>query len=795
MNKYDSSTLLSRTPSSFMANPFLDGSILGNGKIGVAITGAISNEQILINHGALKHNGKNGVLQDVSDDFRIVRKNFTDGKIVDAEKVLEKALAKKNCKLIAGQPMPMAKIKLDFQNFGVITNYERVTDLRNGELAVSFLADGKEETLRRTSISRATDIIAYNVTKTNGKINVSISVEAMNPNNRFNSVKCENGYFYFSSTTENGKDYGMVIRVISAGGVVSINDNVVMIKDANELSLFCKPFANADASIELSKIKMELSLIKETYNKIASKNFAYFKKAFEDTEFQLNTEKTEKDMKELIEKTHNNKLTADLLERFWNFSKYISICLSGSELTPAGLWCADNNCNNGVIAFDGVAQLLYSGMNKTVNPSAIIDLLNYLMGFESDLKKNAARVYGMKGYFVPRVLAMDSATFGAVDSGTLHFIASSALVANLFYDYYLTTGDERTLRSKIFPFMKDVFDFYSDFLKLDSSGKYVTIPSYSPNSTPGNLVVGRPLSNFALSSSSTIDFLAIKTLLLNLIDSATVLKSSKDDIAVWQEMLAKIPELKVNGNGCMKEYTNSVFVDKTENAGVMHGYGLFPLKHYIDGDYDITYRPNVIQGSSQDAEIRASIASGNAVKLRVNNASWFQPTSNLAMAACQMAYANEAKSVYDLLVKIISSSATQSGLLLSNDWRGSGMTVNGKPNLDLSVSFGLATAISDCILQSTNKTLKVLPIMFNAISNGSIKNFATDFAANVSMSWDSSKGKLNIKINPKKSTHIDIIFNDNFKKLKNKDLKWDKSINGIRNVKLTENKIFTIDLG
>ena len=795
MNKYDSTILLNKTPASFMENAFLDGSILGNGRVGVAMLGAISNEQILINHSALVHHGKNGVLQDVSDDFITLRKKFADGKMLEAEQILEKSFIKKNCHLAPAQPKPMVKVKLDFYNTGVITNYERLTDMKNGELAVSFVADEKEQTVRRLSIAKSTDIIAYHVAKSNGKIRVAIKLQPCDTESKFNVVKYENGYFYFNSRSENGRDFGLVMRLIVAGGSVNVVGNTVTLKDATELTILAKPFVNAEASTEFSKIKMELSLIKDSYNKLATRNAVPFKKAFEETNLELSTAKTDVDFKDLIDKTNNNELTSELLERMWNFAKYLSICLDGALLTPAGLWCADNNCNNGVAALDGVAQLLYSGVLKSFTPEALLKLLDFYMSYESDLKKNAARVYGMRGYFVPRITAMDSATFGAVDSATLHFIASSALAANLFYNYYLVTGDEKTLRSKIFPFMRGVFDFYSDFLKLDSSGKYVTIPSYSPNATPGNLVAGRPLVDFALSSSSTIDFLALQTLLNNLVNAAKLLNTAKDDVAVWQDMLTKIPTLTVNGDGCLKEYTNSVFVDKVENAGVMHGYGLYPLKNFMVNNPQIVYRPSVIQGANPDAEIAASIASANAVKTRVRNAASYQPTRNLAMAACQLAYAGDVTEVKNLLVKIVNSSATPSGLFLSNDWRGSGMTNNDKPNLDIAVSMGVGTAITDCVLQSSETVLKVLPILIDPLMIGSIKNLATDFAAKISMNWDATKGKISLKILPSKNVTVNLIFNDAFRKLRNKDLTWNKSINGIENLKLTAGKVFSIELG
>ena len=795
MNKYDNSVLLNKTPATFMENAFLDGSVLGNGKVGLAILGAIANEQILVNHAALQHHGKNGVLQDVSDDFNTLRKKFADGKIVEAEQVLEKAFAKKNCRLAPAQPKPMVKIKLDFFNHGIITNYERITDMRNGELAVSFLADSKVQTLRRLSISKSNDIFAYNVTKNNDKIRVVIKLQPCDSTNKFNHLKYENGYFYFSSRSENGRDYGLVMRLVVTGGSVSVTNNEVSLKDVNDFTILAKPFVNADASIEFNKIKMELSLIKDNYNKLATKNAIHFKKAFEESELELHTGKTENDLKEMIDQTYNGELTAGLLERLWNYAKYLSVCLDGANLTPAGLWCADNNCTNGVAALDGIAQLLYGGINKTFNPDAIIKFLDSLIEYESDLKKNAARVYGMRGYFVPRITAQDSATFGSVDAGTLHFVASAALAANLFYEYYLVTGDERTLRSKIFPFMRNVFEFYSDFLKLDASGKYMTIPSYSPKATPGNLVVGRPLVDFALASSSTIDFLALRTLLNNLIAAATLLKTAKDDIGVWQDMLSKIPSLTVNGNGCLKEYTNSVFVDKVENSGVMHGYGLYPLKHFVDDDPQIVYRPNVVQGSNPEVEIMGSLASANAVKARVTVASSYQPTANLVMAACQLAYANDVTAVYNLLVKIISSSVTPSGLFLSNDWRGSGMTTNDKPNLDVAVSMGFATAVTDCLMQSSASTLKILPVLIDPLMTGSVKNLATDFAGKVSFDWDAVKGKLSLKILPTKTTTIKVIFNDTFRKLRNKDLTWNKSINGIEKVNLVAGKTLSIEIG
>jgi hypothetical protein len=165
------------------------------------------------------------------------------------------------------------------------------------------------------------------------------------------------------------------------------------------------------------------------------------------------------------------------------------------------------------------------------------------------------------------------------------------------------------------------------------------------------------------------------------------------------------------------------------------------------------------------------------------------------MAACQLAYAGDVTEVKNLLVKIMNSSATPSGLFMSNDWRGSGMTTNDKPNLDLGVSIGVGTAITDCLLQSSASILKVLPILIEPLMSGSVKNLATDFAAKVSMNWDANKGKISLKILPTKNVTIKLVFNSAFRKLHNKELIWDKNLNGIEEVKLTAGKVWSIDLG
>ena len=136
-------------------------------------------------------------------------------------------------------------------------------------------------------------------------------------------------------------------------------------------------------------------------------------------------------------------------------------------VTSGGLWTGESNAQSATFNLNNAAQNLYGPLALSTNVDACAELFAYFDKFNQDLRKNASRIFGAKGYFVPGLISPGSALIGRVDSQTLHFIASSAIAANLFYNIFLSTGDTKLLKSKIFPFMSEVMSFYSDFLKLD----------------------------------------------------------------------------------------------------------------------------------------------------------------------------------------------------------------------------------------------------------------------------------------------------------------------------------------
>ena len=250
----DSCILVSRAPAGFSANLWLDASVSGNGKVGVATLGAYSADAILVNHIDLKHKGHTGVLQDVSDKFPSVRKLYNEGKVLEAEALLAKEFEKRSYKPAPDQPLPLGIINLDFAACGKITDYRRITDMMSSEITTTFKCDQTQFT-RRLFVSRTNDVIAYNVSKVGpDKISLRVSIDGIRPD--------ATGYIYYAKRIAT-TDYGIVARVIET------NDS---------MTVFAKCFVGGNKEQEFKNLKTQLSEIKLSYDKLQTQNAATHRK-------------------------------------------------------------------------------------------------------------------------------------------------------------------------------------------------------------------------------------------------------------------------------------------------------------------------------------------------------------------------------------------------------------------------------------------------------------------------------------------------------------------------------------
>ena len=121
---------------------------------------------------------------------------------------------------------------------------------------------------------------------------------------------------------------------------------------------------------------------------------------------------------------------------------------------------------------------------------------NLVESLVPDYHTNAKNIYCMRGAHYPIAPTKDSGVFTMFDyadnTGETwphpYWISAGGWVVRPFWDHYQVSGDLDFLRNSMVPIYKDLALFYEDFLTVtDKNGKYIFVPSFSPENNPGNL--------------------------------------------------------------------------------------------------------------------------------------------------------------------------------------------------------------------------------------------------------------------------------------------------------------------
>jgi hypothetical protein len=137
-------------------------------------------------------------------------------------------------------------------------------------------------------------------------------------------------------------------------------------------------------------------------------------------------------------------------------------------------------------------------------------------------------------------------------------------------EYYQVTGDRQYLTETLLPLMKEIALFYEDFLQVtDANGKYVFVPSYSPENAPAN-------TRCPAAINAAMDLACAKEALTTLIAICQELDIEKENIRKWQAMLDKMPPYLINVDGALKEWAHPELEDRYNHRHVSHLYPLWP---------------------------------------------------------------------------------------------------------------------------------------------------------------------------------------------------------------------------
>lgn len=744
-------------PSNFWYSSWREALVTGNGKIGASVLGGVKDESIMITHQDLMWQGREEGLCDISDKIKSIRKMMFEGNYKEADSVMQKALINKNYRPQAAYPLPLCDFKVTMPITKSVKDYMRVVNMENGEVSVVY-KDGATKYDRSLFVSRENDYIVYEINKSgNGLIDVSFSLDIHDRNcirtkNAISKLpegimnKTERGYMYFSARNENGSEFGAVARIIQYNGSQTIDGDKIIINGASNVLVIMKTFVNSQREKEWRLIAEELKSIKSTYDKLLKGHTAIHGKLF--TQMEVDFDAQDRDIfdNDLLKESRINELTPALMEKLWAYGRYLFVCSTsegGKILNPYGLWCGDYKAELASTNIATDLAILYSHAYQGNLEELCVGIFNYYENILDDLKKNATRLYGVRGIFIPSINSRGMGFPANVDNANLHFTGCAGIISKMFYNYYLYTADKKFLKDRALPFMKEALLFYEDFLKLNESGYYESSPSYSPNNTPANYLGNDGKQTLDICENSTVDFAIVKQLLLDMIEGAKIANVYKDEIAKWQDMLTKIPNYEINKDGAISEYIGGVFEDNYNSEFAPH---LYPV--VFGGEINLM----------SDPELKKAFLL--AAKKRITDGMDSQSAPSIINLAIAFASLGDSEGAMECLNYVVKGFMMNNLITMRNDFRGQGIGKNDFwATYSIVANMGFSATIQRMILTScSNNTIAIFPALPDELTKGSVKGFLLKEGVTADIQWDTKKGNVSVSLKARKATDINILF-------------------------------------
>ncbi len=282
-----------------------------------------------------------------------------------------------------------------------------------------------------------------------------------------------------------------------------------------------------------------------------------------------------------------------MLEKTYYRSMYLFASTSRKGFYPMplqGVWTADDDMLppwKGDYHHDTNTQLSYQAYLKANRIDEGQTFVDYLWKYRGAFKKFAREFHGAKGLIIPGVSSLDGKALGGWPQYAMS-PTMSIWSAQSFDEHYIYTGDEKFLRTRCYPFMKDIGIAFLSILKEKDGKLYLplsTSPEIYDNTRAAYL---EPNTNF--------DLALLRYLYKTLIKYAKQLNKPIDQ-EKFEKIYDKLDDLHVSDDKVL-------MLDKNQKLTVTHRHlshimGIYPL-HLIN--YDTEENKEIYQATILELE-------------------------------------------------------------------------------------------------------------------------------------------------------------------------------------------------
>jgi alpha-L-fucosidase 2 len=505
-----------------------------------------------------------------------------------------------------------------------------------------------------------------------------------------------------------GISFTVKITVQTDGTVTPRNGKELFLQGASKVTAFVNIAVEVEnSSSDFLKFPPPLDL---SYDEILFEHSKEFSTAMNRFDLQIDAPEVDLPTDERIRRLRQGENDTALHMLYFHYGRYLLISSSIHGELPANLqgkwnhdikppWDSDYH-------FDINLQMNYWLAEPCNMHDCVEALIQYIERFVPHGKKAAADLYGARGVYLP--LQTDAWGLSTPESfGWAAWIGAAPWIARHFWMHYVYGGDLEFLKTRAYPFFKEVALFYEDYLVRDKAGVWQIMPSQSPE----NKFVGSGDFPSSIGISSAMDVELAYDALGYAVQSAQILAIDEENAKIWSNLRENLPKLQAGSDGRLLEWDIERVEVEPGHRHLSHLYGLFPSDIINPIESKDTYDAAV-----KSLEYRMSVGGGHT--------GWSR-----AWVACLFARTGKGEQVYRHISALISDFATVSLLDLH------------PPQIfQIDGNLGAVAGIVEGIAQFWAGKLHLLRALPNAYETGSISGLKTPGGHTVSFAWE--KGKL-----------------------------------------------------
>ncbi|MFZ9933442.1 MAG: glycosyl hydrolase family 95 catalytic domain-containing protein [Chthoniobacterales bacterium] len=725
------SRLLLRTP----ARDWRAALPLGNGSLAALVHGRTAAEVVTLNHESLWGGATNPTMPDVSATLARVRQALAAGRYEEAEHLLGDELERAGYgDAFSGAYMPGPDLLIRAHGKSGYRDYRRALDLVAGEAEVRWTAAGRALS-RRSFVSETENAFVCQCGVPPGAaVRHDISLAPHDLRDTFlnglvrTAISPHVVHHAFAEgagiTVDlgNGCRYIAAFRVRGAGNFVH-EANAVSCDFGPDTVLFCalEP-VDGPSQGDVSVLYAALERRDEGYETMLARHIVRHAVVAGPAEFQLDLPEgaRARSNEELLLDAYGGDLPGALAERLFHYGRYLLACSSRPGGLPAhlqGKWngeyappwnCAYFNNENLQMSY---WQALPGNMGAALLP--VFDLYESLL---EDFRENARKLFGCRGILLPLYNSPFNGRQTNLQPHVLYWTGAGAWLSQLYWEYWLFTGDREFLAGRALPFMREVALFYRDFLQIGTDGQLLMSPGNSPENR------ARPHGT-SVCINATMDFALLRELLGNLLAGGRELGREDPLAGEWKRLLGLLPAYQVDGTGALREWMHPDFGENHEHRHISHIYPFFP-GHEIPPD----------PSHPLHLAVRNSVRQRMAIGLAEQTGWSFTHLANI------FGRLGDGDTAHECLGHLAQSCLSTSLFTYHNDTRGMGVTMDllwglAAP-LQLDAILGFPAAVMEMLLYSSPGEIRLLPALPRAWApGGSFAGWHTRCGVEVACRW------------------------------------------------------------